>query len=70
MVDLLNNVLNICRPNRHYDLGLVDIGCNDLNNEATYDTLHLVNFVLELAEMFLVNGVNRVALLEMTFRKG
>ena len=26
-----------------------------------------MNFVLELAEMFLVNGVNRVALMEMNF---
>ena len=69
-VDLLNDVHNICRHNRHFDLCLVDLGCNDFNNETNDDTRHLVNFVLDLAEMFLVNGVKRVALMEMTFRKG
>ena len=70
VADLLNDIHNICKLNRHIDLCILDINCNDFNYKAKYEPRHLVNFVLDLSDRLLANGVKRVALMEMTFCKG
>ena len=70
MSDMAGDLSSIRRVNRAPTVVVLDIGSNDLNNLSSYDPKHLLELILDVADRMHTIGVNRVAVVEMTYRKG
>ena len=70
VMDVAGVLSVFCHGNQAPKVVLLDIGSYDLNNSASFEPKHLVELIMDVAARMLGSRVKRVAMVEMTFRKG